>query len=190
MAHLQRTMNPAATAAGICMFLACQSRGGRAELLPSPDHAGQEAKPKSKRERGQRALLDCVLERVAKRRGLRLRAVGDDARADRTRHSPSSPYWRAHASGLASPAPARPCRYRSRRLKSGQKDRQSHLSYSPSPFPGGQRRCHRLCLAFRCFVQRRMESQMSSVPPEHLVNVNAGPPGMFRAEAIQRSSST
>ena len=107
-------------------------------------------------------------------------AVGDDARADRRRRSPWSPYWRAHVSCHASPALAQPRRCRSPRPKSGQKDRQSHLSCSPSPFPGGQRRCRRLCLAFRCFVQRRTESQMSSVPPKHSVNVNAGPRGRFR----------
>ncbi len=95
-------------------------------------------------------------------------------RADRRRRSPLIPCWRGHVSSLVSPVLARPRRYRSPRLKSDQKDRQSHLSCSPSPSPGGQRRCRRLCLAFRCFVQRRTESQMSSVPQKHSIDFNAG----------------
>jgi hypothetical protein len=160
-------------------------------VLSSPDHPGQEPEPKSEGERGQRALLNCILKRVAERRSLRFRPVGDDPRADRRRHSPLIPYWRGHVSSRVAPVAAGPRRYRLPRPKSGQKDRLSCLSCSPSPSPSGQTRRPRLRLAFRCFVQRQTESPMSCVSPKHVSDVNVGPQGRFPLPGrSHRSSST
>jgi hypothetical protein len=173
-------MYPAAIAAGSFILGLLRSRGNQlgATFARSP-------RPRTRAQERGRAWIAGALE-------LRLRASRRATkpeiapcwrrpRADRRRHSPLIPYWRGHVSFHVSPALAQPRRYRLPRPKSGQKDRLSHLSCSPSPSPGGQRRCRRLCLAFRCFVQRRTVSQMSSVSPKHASDVNVGPRGRFPA---------
>jgi hypothetical protein len=69
-------MDPAAICGGV-ILLSAYGLEAISSPLPSPDDAGQKAKPKSEGERRQRALLNCIFERLAKRRGLGLRPIGD-----------------------------------------------------------------------------------------------------------------
>ena len=59
-----KKMHPAAICGGVIQW-GYYGLEAISWALPSPDHPGQEAEPKSEGERGQRALLNCVFERVA-----------------------------------------------------------------------------------------------------------------------------
>ena len=176
MSFLLATSAPPWTAAGR-MFVASNVKDASRYLRQITP--GQESEPEasatvdsgrsrtaSSSESPSEAACDCAL-------------FGDHARVDRTRHSPSTHIGaRMVQARLACSCATAPMSLAASEIWSERPPIASlmvAISFS--------RRAKALslpCLAPRCFVQRRMESQMSSVPPRHHADVNAGSRGRFR----------